>query len=86
MPENLIKTEPQLTRLTKHMMCSVTQRFAFLYDIGIPEKAINQLDLEGSPAKVSGSRNRYLGTSWRQECQDFADNIMTRPLPEGIPE
>jgi hypothetical protein len=94
MPETVTKeltSEDVAPRFERLLMCSVTERFALMWHLGVDPQLIRRLDMQGAPdllaSKTLGRlENWYAGDPGKTELQRIYTQIMTIPLPQGIPD
>lgn len=80
--------DPKLqTRLEKLLMVSTTERYALMFELGLPEIQVSMLNMEGSPWVVASNVVRKVEQVLDAAGQaKFAQLVSALPLPAGIPE
>lgn len=80
--ENMLKEY-----LKRHMMRSVSERYAFLFLIGMEARFVGQMDMSGCPDIVAAMLVRHWKNydSRGEMLRQMYDIVVKIPLPKGIP-
>lgn len=75
-----------LEYLTRHFMCSVSERYALLISVGVSIGFLAQLKLDASPFLDASYLIVILKQRYGEEyLKKLFESIVNTPLPEGIP-
>lgn len=70
--------------LVPHMMCSVTERYAFCIRAGFPMSQLQHYDLSGSPSGAATDIWKFYDGPYKERYGEFLSYCLESEPPEGI--